>query len=327
VNAVMSSETTAAPAPIRVLVTICTRNRPILLEACLASVCALEKPAGVAFEIGVIENNDRITCQDLCARYEAESGIRIHTVLEPELGLPFARNRCGTYAAEQGFDWLLYIDDDEVAHADWFQRMVEASQRYEADVFYGRVIAVYPEETPVWLREPNVNKRASGTSLTKAEGHNTFVRTSVFATSGRNLRFDTSMRFTGGSDTDFFSRVAADGGKIIWIGEAMVDELIPDTRMSVRWQLNRTFRVAINLSVLRAKQAGQGAAVWLSVTKGIGRLLGGIAMLPGAAVMLFAPDKGKRIGFRALKQIASGLGSYAYLFGVRPQPYRKVDGG
>jgi succinoglycan biosynthesis protein ExoM len=39
------------------------------------------------------------------------------------------------------------------------------------------------------------------------------------------------------------------------------------------------------------------------------------------------PEKGKRLTFKAGKQIASGLGSFAYLFGVRPQPYRKVDGG
>jgi hypothetical protein len=29
---------------------------------------------------------------------------------------------------------------------------------------------------------------------------------------------------------------------------------------------------------------------------------------------------------RNAKQVASGLGSFAYIFGIRPQPYRKVDG-
>lgn len=317
----------SSPPPVRVLVTICTRNRPVLLDQCLASVCASEPAEGFAFEIAVIENNDRLTCEAIAARHEAASGIRVHCVLEPELGLPFARNRCGAYAAENGFDWLLYIDDDEVARPDWFRTMMAATKAYPAEVFYGRVISVYPDETPAYLRERNVNKRPTGTKMTKAEGHNTLVRTSIFAESGDNLRFDTSMRFTGGSDTDFFSRVAAKGQTIIWIGEAIVEELIPATRMTLGWQLNRTFRVAINLSVLKAKQEGKAAAAFFSLVKGTGRFLGGLLSLPLGALALVMPEKGKRWGFKALKQIASGLGSYAYLIGVRPQPYRKVDGG
>ncbi|HRE20627.1 MAG TPA: glycosyltransferase family 2 protein [Rhabdaerophilum sp.] len=316
-----SSET-----PVRVLVTICTRNRPILLDQCLASVCASEPAEGAAFEIAVIENNDRLTCEEIAARHQAASGIRVHCVLEPELGLPFARNRCGTYAAANGFDWLLYIDDDEVAQPDWFRTMMAATKIYPADVFYGRVISIYPEGTPAYLRERSINKRPTGTSMTKAEGHNTLVRTAIFAEDGDNLRFDTSMRFTGGSDTDFFSRVAAKGRSIVWIGEAIVEELVPETRMTLGWQLNRTFRVAVNLSVLKAKKEGKAAAAFFSLVKGTGRLLGGVLSLPLGALALVMPDKGRRWGFKALKQIASGLGSYAYLFGVRPQPYRKVDG-
>lgn len=322
-----SSDKTARETPVRVLVTICTRNRPVLLDQCLASVCASEPAEGATFEIAVIENNDRLTCEEIAARHEAASAIKIHCVLEPELGLPFARNRCGTHAAENGFDWLLYIDDDEVARPDWFRTMMTAMREFDADVFYGRVVAVYPEGTPAYLRERDINKRPRATRVYKAEGHNTLVRTAIFAGDGDNMRFDTSMRFTGGSDTDFFSRVAAKGRVILWIGEAVVEELIPATRMTLAWQLNRTFRVAINLSVLKAKQEGKAAAAFFSLVKGTGRLLGGLALLLPGMLAALAGEKGKRWGFKALKQIASGLGSYAYLFGVRPQPYRKVDGG
>lgn len=313
--------------PMTILVTICTRGRPKLLDACLASVCAQHPAPGARFEVAVIENNAALTCEAQLARHAAASEIAIHAVLEPELGIPFARNRCGRTAAAMGFDWALYIDDDEVAHPDWLKTFVAAARRFEADVLYGRVIPVYPEGTPGWMITPEVNKRETGAILKKAEGHNTMVRTRVFREDGLNLGFDTAMRFTGGSDTDFFSRVHEAGGKIIWVGEALVDEIIPENRMTLRWQLNRTFRVAINISVQHEKQRGRGAAILRSLVKGTGRLLGGILQLPLGALALVQPEAGKRLGFKALKQIASALGSFAYLTGNRPQPYRTVDGG
>jgi succinoglycan biosynthesis protein ExoM len=312
----------------RILVTICTRNRPKMLEACLRSVTAQAVPEGIACDIAIIENDAALTCQPIADRVAAETGWKIHTVLEPELGLPFARNRCGTYAVEQGYDWALYIDDDEQATPGWLATLVAAAQQNPADVYYARVVSIYPEGTPDYMALPESNKRPTGTVLTKAEGHNTMVHRRIFAADGLNLRFDTSLRFTGGSDTDFFSRVHKAGGRILWVGEAIVEETIPSNRMTLPWQLNRTFRVAINISVLHAKQRGTAASAWRSLAKGTGRVLGGLAMLPlGGVMMLARPLAGRRFAFKAAKQVASGLGSFAYLLGIRPEPYRKVDGG
>ena len=314
-------------APLRVLVTICTRGRPILLDACLASVCVQDIPDGVAVEIAVIENNAALTCQPIVEKHALASGLRIHAVHEPELGIPFARTRCGTFAIEQGFDWNLYVDDDETARPGWLSAMVGAARMYDCDVVYGRVVSIYPEGTPSWMVTPEINKRPTGAWLTKAEGHNTMVRARVFHTDGMGLRFDEAMRFTGGSDTDFFSRVHKAGGRIVWVGEAVVYEIVPASRMTVRWQLHRTFRVAVNISVLHEKQRGRAAALWRSLIKGLGRVVGGLVRAPLGGAILFAPDVGKRVAFSAAKQIASGLGSFAFIFGVRPQPYRQVDGG
>lgn len=312
---------------IKVLVTICTRGRPVYLDACLASVCAQKPAANARMDILLVENNDRLTCQSIAERHGAASGLTIHTVFEPELGIPFARTRCGVFAAENGYDWALYIDDDETARPEWFSTMVAAARTYDADVLYGRVVPVYPAEAPRWMIGPALDKRATGSELKKAEGHNTMVRTRVFDREGLGLRFDPAMRFTGGSDTDFFSRVHAAGGRIVWVGEAVVDEIVPASRMTLRWQLHRTFRVAINISVLHEKQRGRAAAWWRSLVKGAGRLIGGLVRLPLGLAILVAPDAGKRLAFNAAKQIASALGSFAFLAGVRPQPYRQVDGG
>jgi succinoglycan biosynthesis protein ExoM len=310
----------------RILITICTRNRPKLLETCLRSVAASRVPTGVECAIAVIENNDRITASELVERVARETGWMMFVVLEPELGLPFARNRCGITAVERGYDWLLYIDDDEEATPGWLETMIAAARRNEADVHYGRVISVYPPGTPDWMALPEPNKRETGARLAKAEGHNTLVKTRIFAPDGLNLRFDESLRFTGGSDTDFFTRVHKAGGTIRWLGDAVVRENVPATRMTLRWQLRRAFRVAISIAVVHEKEGGKGKAIWRSLVKGAGRLSGGLLMMIPALPAMLLGTAGKTFAFRQAKQVASGLGSFAYILGIRPQPYRKMDG-
>ncbi|MBC01115.1 MAG: hypothetical protein CML67_16415 [Rhodobacteraceae bacterium] len=312
----------------KLCVAICTRERPKLLRSCLMSVCGQRVPDGVEVEIVVVENHDKDVSRPITVEVAAQTGWTIHYVLEPELGIPFARDRCGVFAAENGYDRVLYIDDDEVAHPDWLATMVEAVSRYPAEVHYGRVLYTYPPETPSWMIAPQVNKRPTGTVLKKAEGHNTLVDTKVFRDDGYALHFDGSMRFTGGSDTDFFSRVHDAGGKIVWVPEALVEELVPVNRVRLGWQLHRTFRVAGNISRLHEKRSGRGAAMSRSFFKGLGRLFNGIfVQLPASLVFVVSPERGRRQAFHAAKQIASGLGSLAYLTGYQAQPYRKVDGG
>lgn len=311
----------------KICITVCTRERPVLLRKCLESVCAQEIPEGVEADIAVIENHREDISRFVTEEVARETGWTIHYVLEPEMGIPFARNRCGTFAADAGYDRLLYIDDDEVAHEGWLRRMVEATKAYPAEVHYGRVVYTYPPVTPSWMIPDHANKRPTGSELRKAEGHNTFVDTAVFRKDGFGLSFDGGMRFSGGSDTDFFSRVHDAGGKIVWIAEAVVEELVPENRVTLRWQLHRTFRVACNISRLHEKRAGKPKAMVKSLVKGIGRLANGVFLqAPASLVFLVSPERGRRQAFKAAKQVASALGSLGYLIGHQPQPYRKVDG-
>ncbi len=70
----------------RILVTICTRNRPKMLEACLRSVTAQTVPEGICLRYRDYRERCALTCQPIADRVAAETGWKIHTVLEPELG-------------------------------------------------------------------------------------------------------------------------------------------------------------------------------------------------------------------------------------------------
>lgn len=315
----------------RICVTICTRERPAMLRRCLESVCAQAVPEGVAVTVAVVENHDRPASKPVVEAVAAETGWTIVHVLEPEMGIPFARTRCGRHAAETGHDWALYIDDDEEARAGWLAAFVEATRRYPADVYYGRVIPRLPPDTPAWMVKPDVNKRATGTRLRKAEGHNTLVATRIFAdpaAGGMGLAFDGTMRFSGGSDTEFFARVHDRGGRIVWIAEAEVDEIVPESRMTVGWQLKRAFRVAASLAQVQARRRGPASAAVKSLARGFGRSAWVVAIgLPLTLASLPFPERRARRAFETAKLFASAMGSLSYFAGIRPEPYRRVDGG
>lgn len=315
----------------RVCVTICTRLRPVMLRRCLDSVCAQAVPEGVEVTVAVIENHHEPAAAPLVDQVARETGWRVVHVLEPEPGIPFARTRCGRYAAETGHDWALYIDDDEEARPGWLAAFVAAARAGTADVYYGRVIPRYPPGTPGWLREPDTNKRPSGAVLKKAEGHNTLVSTRLFAPvarGGLGLAFDGTLRFTGGSDTEFFARVHDLGGRLVWVPEAEVDEIVPPSRMTLGWQLRRAFRVASSLAQVQARRRGRWVAGVKALARAVGRL--GWVLTVGLARVIASlgnPERRARRGFEAAKLVASALGSLSFFLGVRPEPYRQVDGG
>ena len=58
-----------------------------------------------------------------------------------------------------------------------------------------------------------------------------------------NNRFHPELGRSGGSDTDFFMRLAKRMGcKIVWCNEAKVEEFIPENRVTVRYLMRRKLR-------------------------------------------------------------------------------------
>jgi succinoglycan biosynthesis protein ExoM len=310
----------------KVVVTVCTRERPKMLRACLEAITAQKLPKELSLAIVVIENDEFPRAAPLVSELSQLSGIPIHYAHEPRLGIPIARNCALEIALKHCPDWIGFIDDDETAGPNWLANFFEAANSLDCDVLQGPVESLYPELPPSWMKTAGRRHQPTGRELRTAATSNTFMRARVVCPEGLALRFNEAMRFTGGSDNEFFFRAADLGARICWSDDTLVYENVPRIRLTLRWQLSRAMRVASNTVSMQKRRLGGVAAAGKCIPKYIGRLARGLLMAPVTApiaILLGAP--GKRLFASSLGDLASAIGGLGAYCGLEPQPYRFVD--
>ncbi|MCR5880655.1 glycosyltransferase [Phenylobacterium sp. J367] len=113
----------------RLSVIVCTRERPQMLDACLASLAAQAAPPG---QVVVVDNDPAAS-----ARAVAEGRPGVTYVHEPRPGLSIARN-AGLTAAHGEF--VAFTDDDVELHATWTRELIRAFETSGADAVTGLVL-------------------------------------------------------------------------------------------------------------------------------------------------------------------------------------------
>lgn len=312
----------------KIAVTLCTRERPIMLRSCLQSLAGLHIPDGVSVSVVVVENNETDSCRGIIEEIASQPGaLPIVYVHEPRLGIPIARNRTLDIALADNPDWIAFIDDDEEADPDWIVSFVAAAGTLEADVLQGPVEWVHAEGGAI---DKERWDRPTGSLLKTAPTNNTFMRARIARVDGMGLRFDETMRFTGGSDSDFFFRAADRGAVIRWMNDAVVRESVPAERLTLRWRTRRARQTAANNTNIYMRRKGRLNAVIRYVPKSFRRLLrAGFEFPVGIALYPFSPRHGLRITTSAACKVWWAFGSLGVALNIkrlRPEPYRTIEG-
>ncbi|MDQ8698479.1 glycosyltransferase family A protein [Hyphomicrobium sp. LHD-15] len=312
---------------LRIAITVCTRDRRELLQLCLESILRLEVPQNIQPVVVVVENNaspaSQVFVEDLARG--AAAPWKIIYGHEPTLGIPIARNRSLDIALREKPDWIAFVDDDETVDPKWLERMLVAAEEFRCDVLHGPVEFLYPDALPDWFDAKQTRLRPRGLKRAAAATNNTFVAQRLVSADGLALRFDETMRFTGGSDTEFFLRAAGYGATIRWVDDAWVRETVGPSRLTMKWQWMRALRGAVTASRVHRKQNGLGATCIRYLPKALTRLVSGLAIAAGGSmVFLLAPKPGRKIIFLGGKDLASGLGTVMGLMNVVPEPYKTV---
>jgi glycosyltransferase involved in cell wall biosynthesis len=217
-------------------VAICTRNRPVVLQKCLAAVARLNPAPAYVIVIDNSEGNrdTRKVAVDYGARY----------IIEPVRGLCRARNRALT---ECDTDILAFLDDDVTPTSNWLRHLIEPFSDERTGASAGSVI---PPDT-LLIDHPHQSSR----DLSNQDPHWFEIATFGGLGFGENMAlrkractpgkfFDERLGRDGpfeiGDESYAFASILARGHRVVYTPSAVVHHPLP-TRTEVDRDARNSF--------------------------------------------------------------------------------------
>jgi glycosyltransferase involved in cell wall biosynthesis len=304
-----------------IVVVLPTFKRPDGLRAALRSLAAQRDAP--PFHVIVVENHaaggegHAAACEVL-----AEGAPIGEAIVEPRQGNCFAYNAgfARAMTTQPGARWVAVIDDDEIADPFWLSRLVAAG-RAGADIVGGPQKPVFPDAAtarryrahPVF--RPSVSRRGGAPQVTSTG--NCLIAMHVLEAMGPQL-LDEAYNFTGGGDTDFFTRARERGFRFAWAADAVVEEIVPRRRATPDWVRRRSLRNGM-LSALIQRRNDPGALGRLKV---MGKTLALLAAAPFRSAALAWRTASLEIGGY---HVHVAVGRLLAEFGVVIEQYRRPE--
>ncbi|MDO9379198.1 MAG: glycosyltransferase [Nocardioidaceae bacterium] len=252
---------------------------------------------------------------------EASGSPSTRYVHEPLPGITHARNRALDEAASSRL--LVFIDDDELPGDTWLASMLQTHRRTGAAGVAGLVVPRYEATPEPWIEAGGFFVRqdhAEGRVMPAAGSGNLLLDLDQVRSLG--LRFDERFGLTGGSDHLFTRDLVRRGGRIVWSTGAWVTDVVPATRSTRAWVLQRQFRVGNTWSraalVLADPGVDRSAERIRLSARGTARVLvGGARLLVGRAL------GSQRHHARGSKTFHRGRGMVSGAWGGTFEEYRR----
>lgn len=285
---------------IEIVVAVPTFRRRELLTNLLRSLEGERSPGRVALLIG--DNDCDPDIANLVEGFDRpDSPCRYVGVTTR--GLSSIRNALVAEAIQMapGLSYLVMLDDDGLVTPGWLARLVECARENNADLVGGPVEGLLPPGAGTLARNSvYASRKRSPTGPVDLLNttQNLLIARQVIDRFGTEF-FRMEYNFSGGEDYDFFRRVRAVDGVIVWCDEAIVMESAHADRIGARQVLSRYYTTGLYMSKIDSHYDGRGAA-WKVAGRG---LAGAVAK---TTIALVAGDGSKR---------ARGLLSISYFTG------------
>jgi len=307
---------------VRLAVCVNTYLRPEGLERFLQALAgsAFANPAP-RVDVVVVDNDAEGSAREVCEHARDWLPFDLHYVVEKRRGISQARNTALSVAMPLA-DFVAITDDDAEPTPGWLAELLRVQELWRADVVAGPSPPRFLEEPPAWIVEGRFfegPRRATGTLVETAATGNALVRCDALERMDR--LFDESLGSQGCEDTEFFRRMAQDGHTMVWADDAVVYECIPPTRMTLRWLLQRVYRISNAHGNPEFRHLEGVTRSWVFVN-GLKCLVRGTAHL----VLAVALRRGAVARVHALMKLVSGAGWLTGLFGLRYLEYVRVYG-
>ncbi len=269
-------------------------------------------------EIFVVDNDEYGSAGKVCEQIGLQLQWKLEYCVESRRGIPFARNKAISSAGES-FDFVAFIDDDEVPQKSWLDQLLHVQSLYSADVVAGPVLPLFNQSVPDWIFKGKFFERprySTGKLLEGAATNNVLIRTEIL----QKMKpcFDERLALSGGSDWHFFRRVFFAGYKMVWANDALVSEWIPATRANLVWLLKRNYRLGITESFCEVDLDSSLLVRAICIFKGIRRIIKGTLFIPLSLIW------GKHELFKTLRYIYHSVGMLVGVTGRKYQEYKQI---
>ncbi|KQQ93913.1 glycosyl transferase family 2 [Leifsonia sp. Leaf325] len=255
------------PTTLVVTIGVLTYRRPADLVAILPVLVEQAEASADDVRVLVIDNAPEPSAERTARSFPPRS---VHYVHEPSPGIAAARNRA--IDESERSDLLIFIDDDERPVGEWLAALLTTYRAERPAGIAGPVISQYEEEPDPWIVGGGFFARerfTTGTEVQVAATNNLLLDLAVVRRLG--LRFDEEFGLSGGSDTLFTRSLTAAGERIVWCDEAVVLDIVPSSRLTRRWVLQRYYRMGNTWSrttVLLSRSTPSRIIARLSLTAG-----------------------------------------------------------
>lgn len=290
---------------------IITYKRPESLKRLLAALAAqtFANKEPLPFTIVITDNDSAGSARSVCDEARDLHKLNITYVVEPQNGIPFARNRV-VASLPDACDLLAWVDDDESPMPQWLDVLTSTQRETEADIVMGSVEAILPEGTPAWIRMGGFfNRRRFVDRATLSEGAINSSLMKVSSLKAHALGFDEKLRYPGSSDTLFLRQAAQKQLRMVWAAEAVVQDFPPLERCTLKWLMQRNYNGGITLAICDIRL--NGIAGWFyRLWCGLLKLFQGLLNLPIGL-------ESRHEMAKSVLMFARGSGMIAGLFGAR----------
>lgn len=227
---------------LRIVCSICiaTYRRPGLLKNLLESLKNQILPENITVEVLIVDNDSEESAHPVVASCRDTDYIRFYYYTQPVKNISLTRN---VALANAKGEYLLFIDDDEVADIHWLLNLYNTLLLFQADGVFGLRLPDFSTDAPKWLKHPNFYYSPLSPTGTEARFYytgNCIVKNSLLKDHG--LTFDPEYGLTGGEDTHLFGKLRRIGGKLVTCREAIIYEFIPPERARLSYVLRKAMR-------------------------------------------------------------------------------------
>jgi glycosyltransferase involved in cell wall biosynthesis len=220
----------------------------------------VQEPAGFGFELLVVDNASVDRTASVCAEYT--SCRRLRYLHEPRLGLCRARNTGWQAAAGR---YVAYLDDDAVAAPGWLRAIADGFRRSpEPGVVGGPVRPIWEAPRPHWLDDElavgltiidwsPVAKLIPDLHLEWLVGANLAVPVRLLRDiGGFHPSLDrVGQRMLSSGDVFLQQQIQSRGRDCFYHPDMAVAHLVPASRLTQRWFVNRYYWQGISDAVMQ----------------------------------------------------------------------------